>query len=339
MSWRHRLPSVFMALLLFIATLGAGFMPALAVGQLTARSVTLSNNASAATGVTYTIGFTTASTATIASFEAQMCTTASGTCTMPNLFSQSSSTLAASQSLSGTWTVSTATSGSLRGSATGASSTAASAAKTMVFGGVINPTLANTTFFVRITTYSDASWTTPVDTGVAAVSTAGQITVSVNVDESLTFTLASATVTLQTAGSTGITPSATAYGTSTMAASTNAPSGYAITVAGTTLTGPTTLTALATQTASSTGASQFGLNLKANTTPSVGSNPSGGSGAASANYGTADQYRFVTGDTVASAAGASAATTFTVSYIANATATTPAGQYQTVLTYICTPTF
>jgi len=126
-----------------------------------------------------------------------------------------------------------------------------------------------------------------------------------------------------------------------MTAATNSASGYVVTINGSTLTsGVDTITALAAQTASTVGNSQFGINLKANTTPSVGSNVSGtGSGTATANYGTADQFRFVTGDSVASASGPTNSNTYTVSYIGNIAGITPAGSYSTILTYIATATF
>lgn len=311
------------------------FLPLSAeAAQLTVRSLTLGSSLASAS-TPYTIAFTTGSTATIQSFEAKVCTTASGTCTTPGGFSVTGSTFTSS-TLVGTWTVSTATAGSLRASATGASSTSTGTAKNMIFGSVTNPSATNSSFYVRITTFSDASWATPVDTGTVASSTAGQITVTASVDEALSFTLTSATVALGT-----LTTATTGTGTSTMSASTNASSGYNITVNGTTLTsGANTITALASQTASTQNSSQFGINLKANTTPSIGSNVSGGgSGVASTNYNTADQFRFVTGDTVATATAATNSNTFTVSYIANIAGITPPGNYSTVLTYIATANF
>jgi hypothetical protein len=130
-------------------------------------------------------------------------------------------------------------------------------------------------------------------------------------------------------------------GTSVMAASTNANGGYAITVNGTTLTsGANTIAALASQTVSTIGSQQFGLNLRDNATPNVGTDPTGpGTGTYTANYGTADQYRFVTGDTVASNAGPDDARAYTVSYIVNVSGVTAAGIYTAVMTYICTATY
>ncbi len=302
--------------------------------QLTVRKVTLGSSVASAS-TSYQFDFTTATTTTFQSFSADICTTASGSCSTPAGFDNSASTFTSS-TLSGTWTVSTATAGSIRASASSASSTTAASAKQIIFGAVTNPNATNSTFFARITLYSDASWATPVDVGTVAASTAGQITVTASVDETLTFTLSAATVALGT-----LTTSTTGSGISTMAAATNAASGYAITVNGTTLTsGANTITALASQTASSQGTSQFGINLKDNATPNVGTEVSGsGTGTASANYGTADQYRFVTGDTVASASVPTNSNTYTVSYVANIAGSTKPGSYSTTLTYIATATF
>lgn len=305
--------------------------------QLTTRKVTLGSSVASAS-TTYTFSFVAPSATVLKSFSADACTTASGACTTPSGFSVASSTLPSQPTNLGDasgWTVNTSTAGSLRLTKTG-NSAAPTGTTTVTFGAVVNPSATNSTFFLRMTTFSDDAWTTSVDTGTVAASTAGQITVTASVDETLTFTLTSATVGLGT-----LTTSSTGSGTSTMTASTNGTTGYAITVNGVTLTsGANTVTALASQTASSQNNSQFGINLVSNSTPSVGSNVSGsGTGAASANYGTTNQYRFVTGDTVASAGAATNSNTFTVSYIANINGAQQAGSYSTVLTYIATGTF
>jgi hypothetical protein len=170
-----------------------------------------------------------------------------------------------------------------------------------------------------------------------------------SVDETLTFCTGTSGVTNSScAGATGssidlgsLSTSATGTGTSQIGVSTNASSGYVISVNGSTLTsGSDTIDALATQTASTTGSKQFGINLKDNATPNVGTEVSGTGGAtASTNYGTADQFRFVSGDQIVSRASADNFRLFTVSYIANISGSTPAGSYATSLTYIVTPTF
>jgi len=323
---------------LYVLVAAATLLPIFAgqasAAQLTARDVVIGSSLASAS-TSYQFDLTTGTTATIQSFSAQACTTASGACTAAPGFSASSSTFTSS-TFSGAWTVNTGTAGTLKATSTGSTSTNTGTAKQIIFGGVVNPSASNSTFFMRLTTYSDNAYGVPVDTGVVASSTAGQITVTASVDETLTFTLSSATVALGT-----LTTSTTGSGTSTMTAATNATSGYSVSVNGTTLTsGANTISALASQTASTQGNSQFGINLKANTTPSVGSNVSGGgSGAATANYNTADQFRFVTGDAVASAAGPTNSNTYTVSYIGNIAGITKPGSYSTVLTYIATATF
>ncbi len=305
--------------------------------QITTRKLTLGSSVASAS-TTYSFSFVLPSSTVLQSAEAVICTTASGACTTPGGFGNGSSTLAAQPTNLGDasgWTVNTSTSGKLRLKKTG-NVAAPTGTTLMSFGVVTNPSATNATFYARIVTYSDDAWTTPVDSGTVAASTAEQITVTASVDETLTFTLTAATVALGT-----ITPSSTGSGTSTMSASTNATGGYAISVNGVTLTsGLNTIAALAANAASSQGTSQFGINLKANATPSVGSEVSGsGSGTAAANYNTADSYRFVTGETVASASGPSNSNTFTTSYIANVGGAQAAGSYSTTLTYIATATF
>lgn len=314
----------------------SAFLGRVQAAQITGRTLTLGSSVASAV-TSYTFTFTVPSATVLQSFDAEACTTASGVCATPAGLVTTASTISQPLNLGdgAGWTVNNASPGKLR--ITKAGNVAAPAgAQTVVFNTVTNPSSTNSTFFVRLTTYSDDAWAVAVDTGTVAASTAGQITVTASVDETLTFTLASATVALGT-----LTTATTGSGTSTMTAATNAASGYAVTVNGTTLTsGANTIAALAAQSASTQNTSQFGINLKANATPSVGSNVSGsGSGTATANYGTADQFRFVTGDTVGSAAGPTNSNTFTVSYIANISGITLPGIYSTVLTYIATATF
>lgn len=319
--------------------------------QITGRALTLSSSAGAASGVTYTFTMTLPSATVLQSAEAVICTTASGACSTPSGFSNASATISQPTNLGDAsgWSVNTSTSGKLRLKKTG-NSAAPTGTTTLVFSNVTNPTANNTTFFARITTYSDDAWTTSVDTGTVAASTAQQITVTASVDETLTFcagtsitgtncgTIAGSSVSLGT-----LTTTSTGSGTSVMAASTNAASGYAITINGSTLTsGANTIDAITTGggSASSQGTEQFGVNLRDNATPNVGADPTDtvnltyGTG-----YGTVDSFKFVTGNTVASKSAASNSTAYTVSYIANIAGATEPGTYTGTYTYICTATF
>lgn len=243
--------------------------------------------------------------------------------------------------------------------------------------GVVNPTTPNQTFFVRITTYDaiDLNLTTGVaiDTGTVAASTTQQIVLSGTMPESLVFcTGATITTTLGVPDCLTATPGVisfdqlfspidTAAASSQMVASTNAGTGYSITVNGPTLTsGANTIVPMTATNNGIRGNSQFGLNLKANTahptgatTTAIGtevapaSNGTNYRGAAQGVYGTVDQFKFASGDSIAQSdngagpgsLGGSDAQIFTVTYIANVPGSQPAGTYTTTLTYICTPTF
>jgi hypothetical protein len=324
--------------------------------QLTERKVTISSSEAGGTAVGYTFNFTPAASTAIQSVNIDFCTTASGACDpgtptgVPTGLDTTGAAIDGTPTglgTGGTWTGSFATNGRLR--ITNSSSAGSASAATVAFSGLTNPTTTNESYYMRITTYSDDAYTTAIDTGTVAASTANQITVSASVDETLTFCTGTSDITTSScAGATGssvglgsLTPSTTGTGTSQMGAATNAGSGYAVTVAGSTLTsGANTITAMGTSTTSSQGSEQFGMNLVANTTPSVGQNPDGaGSATAATGYGTADNFKFTSGDTVASNAGADDFRRFTVSYMANVGNTTEPGTYQTTLTYVCTATF
>ncbi|MFO0862387.1 MAG: hypothetical protein U0516_01540 [Candidatus Saccharibacteria bacterium] len=325
--------------------------------QITGRKVTLSNSAGAATGVQYdlvTAAVPTSGTI-IKSLELVACTTASGTCTTPSGFSASSSTLASTPTgLGGNagFTVNTGTAGKLRIANSG-NATTPSGAVAVSWGGVVNPTATNTTFYLRMTTYSDAAWTTAIDSGTIAVSTASQITVTASVDELLTFCTGTSGITSTScAGATGssvalgtVTTATTGTGTSQIGVTTNASSGYVITYNGTLPTsGANTIASIgASATSPTQGTSQFGMNMKANTVPTTfGANPAG---AGSANpvtaLNTTNQYSFTAGSptNAVSQGTADGFRLFTVSYLANVSGTQAPGTYTTTLTYVCTPTF
>ena len=118
-----------------------------------------------------------------------------------------------------------------------------------------------------------------------------------------------------------------------MTAGTNAPTGYAISVQGATLTsGSNTIDALASNTASSPGSEQFGLRMTA----------TGGSGTVTAPYAAAGYAYTGTAAVpaqVASYTGPSATTTYSVRYLANIAALTEAGSYTTAHTYVATGNF
>jgi len=331
-----RLPIRIVAFLFVLAVQVAYFHPFASAAQITARKVVIGSSVASAS-TTYAFTFTVPTATVIKSAGFAVCTTASGACSTPAGFSASSSTVAQPTNLGDAsgWSVDTGTVGVLKLKKTG-NVAAPTGDQTVTFSNVTNPSATNSTFFMRITTYSDDAYTTAIDTGSVASSTAGQITVTATVDETLTFTLLAATAALG-----NLTTTSTGAATSSMTVSTNAATGYSVAYSGTTLTsGSNTITAIASPAASSMNNKQFGINLMANTTPLIGSNKTGtGSGAPATGYGTADQFKFASGDTVASASVPTNSNTYTVSYIANIDGVTPPGAYSTVLTYVATANF
>lgn len=91
------------------------------------------------------------------------------------------------------------------------------------------------------------------------------------------------------------------------------------------------------------GTEQFGINLVANTVPSsVGANPNNGGfgfGIAENNYDVVNEYRYVSGDIIASAPKSSGKTIYTISYLVNVDSLTPGGQYDSNQTIIVTGTY
>jgi hypothetical protein len=91
---------------------------------------------------------------------------------------------------------------------------------------------------------------------------------------------------------------------------------------------------------SQVGVEQYGINLVANTLPtSFGANPISGFGVAASGYNTLNNYKYVSGDMIASAPKSSAQTNFTISYIVNASTTTAGGTYTGSQTLVCTGTY
>ena len=104
-----------------------------------------------------------------------------------------------------------------------------------------------------------------------------------------------------------------------------------------------TITTMATTDTSHVGTEQFGINLVANTLPSsVGANPDNGQfgfGLAATNYNSSNSYRYVSGETIASAPKSSGITNYTISYLVNVASITPGGQYAGNQTIIVTGTY
>jgi hypothetical protein len=144
-----------------------------------------------------------------------------------------------------------------------------------------------------------------------------------------------------------LSTSATATATSTFSVINYTSHGYVVTsVSSPPKTGNYTLAGMASTGPSQTGVEQFGINLRANTSPvAQGADPvqdpdgSFSFGVVAAGYNTPDNYRYVAGENIASAPKSSGRTNYTISYIVNASNTTAGGTYTGTQELICTGTY
>jgi hypothetical protein len=108
-----------------------------------------------------------------------------------------------------------------------------------------------------------------------------------------------------------------------------------------------TMTNLTSPTLSSPGTEQFGINLEANTSPSIAGsappqqlpNSSFSFGQAATGYNNGNYFKYVNGDTIAYSTQSTSITDYTVSYLFNISTATPAGQYNFTHTLVATGTY
>jgi hypothetical protein len=242
--------------------------------------------------------------------------------------------------------------------------------------GFTNPSTNNTEFYFRVITFTDTGFSSPSangqDFGAMAVSTGTTMNISSLIQESLVFQVGtsgtcsgglSGTTAYIGGSSTAVLSSTAAnIGTSLMCVTTNGTGGYVLQYvsdsahgaggAFTNYSGAThdfgdNSSGATFASGTSGGSDFFGINIRGNTGASGdvagGADPSGGvSPTIPAPYGTPDAFGFAHASATQLASentGPTATTTYTVSYEAQASPTTPSGQYQVNLNYIATSTF
>ncbi len=162
-------------------------------------------------------------------------------------------------------------------------------------------------------------------------------------EDYLQFTVSNSTVSLG-----NLTTSSTGTGTATFSVRAYLSSGYVVK----TMSNPPTnesgvsLAAMTSGGASSQGTEQFGINLKANTSPTTfGANrvhvpdDSFAWGEPATGYDTQNSYKYNAGDTIATASIGEGETDFTISYIANMSILTKAGTYTMIHDLVVIPTY
>lgn len=338
-----------------------------AAGQLTTRkSVIGSSTASAVT--TYTTTFTMGTAGqTLGSLKVELCDSPlqSAACvnTAGSLGESMSSAALTSVTGSvgaGTWTIGTKTVNSALINKSSNDVQTANPTLVVSLTTITNPSPVNSSYYLRVSTYTaTAGGGTNTDFGAVALSTTQALTVSANVQESLTFCtgnnvvastgcgdISGSTVAVGT-GTDNILSTSPSGGVSVMYATTNATTGYAITYLAPTFSSSNdTIAAVGAVKGAlpAVGTAAFGINLAANTTPSIAGSAGvsgGGSGVVDTNYNTANQFAFIAAAAtpVATAAGPTLQNRYVVSYAAQAGNLTKPGAFSAVFTYVATGTF
>jgi hypothetical protein len=219
---------------------------------------------------------------------------------------------------------------------------------TYLSNNVVNPSTPNQSAFVRITTYdTDPGSGSVIDVGSVVFSTSGAFDTQGFVPPYLTFCVG-LTVGMNCTTTAGnyinlgeLRHTLTRAATSQFAAATNDATGYSVFVQGTTLTaGNFVIAAMTNPAASQVGQNQYGINLRANSLPSVGGNPTGaGSAVAVAGYNAVNNFKFANGDLIARSTLPTRFNRFTVSYITNVNSNQPPGVYSSTLTYLAVAAF
>lgn len=219
---------------------------------------------------------------------------------------------------------------------------------TYTFTNITNPTSPGE-YFLRIQTFSSTDGSGPyVEQGGDAFAITSAFTVTSIVPPYLTFCGGVIITDLNCGSAVGneinfgdFSTQASSDATSQFVVATNAGGGYNVTINGVTMTsGNFVISGLKVPTKSEIGTSQFGINIVANTRPSVGSNPIGrGIGTPTLDYGTPNYFTFNDGDAVVTSTTASDFNEFTASYLVNVGPDQPEGEYATTLYYICLANF
>lgn len=162
-------------------------------------------------------------------------------------------------------------------------------------------------------------------------------------DPGLTFVINSSAINFGT-----LSTSVASTATSSFSVTNYTSHGYVIhTLGGPPKNGNYTLAAMSASAPSQAGVEQYGINLVRNTLPvnPLGADPaqepdsSFSAGVAGTGYEVTNAYRYVEGEAVANAPKSSGRTTFTISYVINASSITPGGQYTGKQELICVGTY
>lgn len=354
------------AVVLIITVCSLGLLPyksLVQAGTFTPAKLTISDSRAGNTGTTYAFAYTTTVTTSIKQVNVVFCTTASGACTTPTGIDTTGATRD-SDNLAGTGRTDDFTGNGTLSTVVTTPAAQATQAVTVSYSGITNPTTTNSTFFARVTSYSDTG-STVIDTASVAfaILTTTSIAVSASVDSTFTFSVAAvntgsvngATIDVTTSTATTIPFGTLSSGVPKIAAHdlsvvSNSKNGYTITVKAT--ASPPLVD----------GTNNIDEFTGTNATPTTWSSPAGSSASVNtgffgyttndASLGTGTATRFTasggnkwSGTTTSplevaySATGVSSAEVTRIGWQSEVNGLQPAGSYTGTVVLVATPTY
>lgn len=339
----HHRTTLFVALGLIVVLLWQLFLTPVYGAELGDRSIKMSSSVAGAVA-TYEISFDIATPGPLGSISIQFCSNSPifpDPCTAPAGMTLAGAVLTGQTGQTGFSLSPSANPNTLLLSRPAAPSTVGPVSYT--FTGAINPD-SNGSYYVRMQTYATSDASGPAgDYGAIAFAVNNDLSISAEVPPYLIFCAALTIPVLDCESAEGnyinfgeLSSTRPSFGTSQILSASNAKDGYNVTLDGTTMTsGNNEITALVAADASRPGTPQFGMNLRANASPSGGSEPDGpGTGAPIAGYNNANFFKFVAGDIIVSTDKPDEMRRYTASYLVNVPRTQAAGVYVSTVTYI-----
>lgn len=341
--------AIYMQAVVLALPLMLGTFPSVSAAQLDNRSVRIST-AQLGAQAQHAFSFDVASTSPLASISFTYCTNSpriSDPCTAPAGLDVTNTDLTAETGNTGfAYAPAFSTTNTIVISRPVAAGIAGASAYQFI--DIINPTTPGQTTYVRIATFATPDATGPVtDNGSVAFATQDVFQVDAYVPPFLTF-CTGVFVTLNCNSVTGsyvdigeLGDDKTATGLMQFSGATNDPTGYTAYINGFTMTsGNNIIDPLVANASNRVGTAQFGLNLRANSSPSFGLDPVGiGSSSPTPGYDTPNSYRFVNGEAITTTSLPTDFKIFTAAFIVNVPSNQPPGVYVTTITYTAVASF
>ena len=339
---------LFIVIAVVIAAVGPLPTPQVSAAQMGPRSIRIGDAIAGQNNVAYRIALTSVTNAVLGSVRVQFCSNTSlvdDSCVAPIGFDISNAVIVSQVGITDFSISTNTTANELVLSRPPAMEGPTSMA--YEFTGITNP-FTGGSYFARVYTYptSDGSGAY-TDAGGLAIHYRPSLAVSAEVPPHLTFCLGesisgfscgTATEPFSDVGVLG--PLVTGLAQSQMLVATNADGGYSMWVVGNTMTSGNNVIPAMNGVASQKGVSQFGMNLRANTNPIVGQDVTGpGTGTIFPGYNQQNQFRFQSGDVLATATNPDDYRKYTASYVVNVNTNQPGGLYSTTLTYVALANF